>query len=339
MLKKELYLLFLLSLLILSCEESIELQLNNNQTSIVVEGYIEPHLPSYIFLSNSQPFFDEINKDEVNNLSITNAKVTVTRDDGEKRSLTHISQEIIDSISNYLNITSIELPFNSIYIDLNPFFEEFNQTGHSYKLNIEVNNKIITANTFMPPELNIDSVWCICGTDPNSLNDCYIWVLINDPDSLGNILYAQYRRYDGENIDKSLRICSRFIRRDNLWNGQNYSTYFSRSGVLLNEDGNGGQLPFYSERTENGKELKKDKVIFKISQINNTTYLFLRSKKMQQELYNNPFSEPINLINNIEGGVGIWSGYGALYYDISIEDSIVVHSSVKPDITDLFLIN
>ena len=51
--------------------------------------------------------------------------------------------------------------------------------------------------------------------------DCYIWVAINDPDTLGNILYAQYRRYDGENIDKSLRICSRFLRRDNIFNGKN----------------------------------------------------------------------------------------------------------------------
>ena len=59
--KKELYLLFLLPLLFFSCEENIELELNNNQSSIVVEGYIEPYLPSYVFLSKSQPFFDEIN--------------------------------------------------------------------------------------------------------------------------------------------------------------------------------------------------------------------------------------------------------------------------------------
>ena len=57
---------------------------------------------------------------------------------------------------------------------------------------------------------------------------------------------------------------------------------------------------------------------------------------MQQELYNNPFGESINLINNIEEGLGIWSGYGALYYDITIEDSMVVYNSVKPTIADLF---
>ncbi len=336
--KKKYFLIFFLPLLILSCEKSIELELNNNEESIVVEGYIEPNLPAYVFLSKSESFFDEINEDEINNLFIKDAEITIIRDDGERRILTHISQEISDSIANYLNIMDIEIPFYSIYIDLDPSFEDFNKTNHSYKLSIEIDNKLITANTFMPPSLDIDSVWCICGTDPNSLNDCYIWVLINDPDSLGNILYAQYRRYDGENIDKSFRICSRFIRRDNLWNGEKHSTYFSRSGVLLNEDSNGGQLPFYAERTENGEQLKRDKVIFKISQINNATYLFLRSKKMQQELYNNPFSEPINLINNIEGGIGVFSAYGALYYDISIEDSMVVHSSIKPNINDIFLI-
>ena len=86
------------------------------------------------------------------------------------------------------------------------------------------------------------------------------------------------------------------------------------------------------------KVLKEDKVIFKISQINNQTYLFLRSKKMQEELYNNPFSEPMNVISNIQGGLGIWCGYGALYYDLTIQDSIVVYNNIKPDITDIFLI-
>ncbi|MBC8294652.1 MAG: DUF4249 family protein, partial [Pelagibacterales bacterium] len=299
----------------------------------VVEGYIESELPAYVFLSKSQAFFDD-----TNNLSITNANVTIIRDDGEKRSLTHINQEIMDSISDYLNIDNIELPFYSIYIDLNPYFEEFNQTNHFYKLNIEINNKVITANTSILPKLDIDSVWCICGKDLSSLSNCYIWALINDPDTLGNIFYAQYRRYDGENIDKSLRICSRFLRRDNLWNGKSYPTYFSRSGVLINEDGNGGELPFYAKRIQDGKVLKEDKVILKISQISNQTYLFLRSKKMQEELYNNPFSEPINLIHNIEGGLGIWCGYGALYYDVIIKDSMVIYNSIKPDIADIFLI-
>ena len=96
--KKELYLLFLLSAFISSCEQVVEVELNNDQSSVVVEGYIEPYLPAYVFLSKSQAFFDEINETELNNLFITDAKVTVTRDDGEKRLLTHVSQEIVDSI-------------------------------------------------------------------------------------------------------------------------------------------------------------------------------------------------------------------------------------------------
>ena len=59
---------------------------------------------------------------------------------------------------------------------------------------------------------------------------------------------------------------------------------------------------------------------------------------MQEELYNNPFSEPMNVISNIQGGLGIWCGYGALYYDLTIQDSIVVYNNIKPDITEIFLI-
>jgi len=320
-----------------SCEEVILLDLDTSITNIVVEGYIEPALPAYIFLSKSQPFFDDINEEVLNNLFIQDANIKITRDDGKTRTLTYISQNLLDSISYHYSLDSISLPFYSIYLDLNPNFENFNQPNHSYKLDIKTNNKHLTSNTYIPPVLDIDSVWCECGSN-TTISDCYIWALIQDPDTLGNILYAQYRRYDGESIDRSFRICSRFLRTDKLWNGTSYSTYFSRSGTLINEEGNGGLLPFKAERIEEGKVLKEDKVIFKISQIDNNTYLFLRSKKLQEELNNNPFSEPNNLISNIEGGLGTWSGYGALYYDISIQNNFVTYHSVNPDIIDLFLL-
>ena len=32
----------------------------------------------------------------------------------------------------------------------------------------------------------------------------------------------------------------------------------------------------------------------------------------------NPFSEPMNLSSNIQGGLGIWGGYGVSYYYIPI---------------------
>ena len=334
--KKEFYLFILLSLLIFSCEENVELELNNNQSSILVEGYIEPYLPSYVFLSKSQPFFDEINETTLNNLFITDAKVTVTRDDGEKRSLIHVNQEIVDSISNYFNIDSIKLPFYSIYIDLNPFYEDFNQANHSFKLNIELNNITINADTYIPPPFDIDSVWCECSNEINKEYECYIHTIIHDPDTVGNILFAQYKRYDGENIDKNFRICSRFLRTDFLFNGTDYSTFFSRSGTLINEEGNGGLLPFFAERIENRSLLKKDKVIFKISQISNKTYLFLRSKKLQEELNNNPFAEPSNLISNIEGGLGVWAGFGSLYYKVDIDRNTIIYENYKPSIIDIF---
>jgi len=331
-------LLYILLIVLYSCEEVILLDLDTSITNIVVEGYIEPALPVHLFLSRSQPFFDDINEESINNLFVQDADIIITRDDGEVRKLTYISQDLLDSITSHYSIDRISLPFHSIYLDLNPYFENFNLPNHYYKLDIKTKNKHITSSTFIPPALDIDSVWCECEKNKESIYDCYIWSLIQDPDTLGNILYAQYKRYDGENIDNSFRICSRFLRTDKLWNGTSYSTYFSRSGTLINEEGNGGLLPFKSERVQDGETLKQDKVIFKISQINNKSYLFLRSKKIQEELNNNPFSEPNNVVSNIKGGLGTWSGYGALYYDISIQNEFVTYHSVKPDIFDIFLI-
>ena len=95
-------------------------------------------------------------------------------------------------------------------------------------------------------------------------------------------------------------------------------------------------MPFFTERIENGSLLTKDKVIFKISQISNKTYLFLRSKKLQEELNNNPFAETSNVISNIDGGLGVWSGFGSLYYKLDIDRNTIIYENYKPSIIDIF---
>ena len=45
---------------------------------------------------------------------------------------------------------------------------------------------------------------------------------------------------------------------------------------------------------------------------------FWRGVVRQGATNGNPFSEPMNLVSNINGGLGIWTGYSPVYYKVPI---------------------
>ena len=50
----------------------------------------------------------------------------------------------------------------------------------------------------------------------------------------------------------------------------------------------------------------------------------------------NPFSEPMNLVSNINGGLGSWTGYGTRYYKIPIIEGLIIFEEYSPNILDIF---
>ena len=50
----------------------------------------------------------------------------------------------------------------------------------------------------------------------------------------------------------------------------------------------------------------------------------------------NPFSEPMNLVSNINGGLGSWTGYGTKYYLIPILKDTTIVEEYYPNIFDVF---
>ena len=46
----------------------------------------------------------------------------------------------------------------------------------------------------------------------------------------------------------------------------------------------------------------------------------------------NPFAEPMNLVSNINGGLGSWTGYGTKYYLIPILKDTTIVEEYYPNI-------
>ena len=315
------------------CEKVVDLDINSGAKKIVVEGYIQQGYPAYVFLTKSEGYFDLINEDSFENLAIDDALVFIEREDGVIHKLTYIDQDLIDS----LNLPdSLSLPFNALYLDLSYKNNEFSQIGYNYKLIVEWNGDTILANTSIPPEYPIDSIWVQKKDSLESDYKHYIWARVNDPDTLGNSVLVHFKRDVGWRPMSPFFIpCAIPVRSDNLVNGESFDAFFARSGRFNEEDG--ALLPFYSDRVIDGELVRKDIVLLRISHINYTTYQFWRSATRMEDAGNNPFAEPMNLSSNIEGGLGIFGGYGVSYYYIPIVSDTVIYDTYNDvDVFEIF---
>ncbi|MAU36240.1 MAG: hypothetical protein CMD14_02575 [Flavobacteriales bacterium] len=302
------------SIIFFSCEKPVDIKLNSLSTQLVVEGYIQQDYPAYVFLTKSESYFNSVDSNTLNNISVDDALVFVEREDGIIHKLTNINQNLLDSLGL---MDTLGLPLNGLYIDLSYNYDNFSQIGYKYKLIVEWNGETIWANTSIPPQYPVDSVWVKRKDSLESDYKCYIWARINDPDTLGNSAIIHYKRDVGwKPIDPLFIPCAIPARTDNLVNGENFEAMFARSGKFRDEDG--VLLPFYADRVVDGEFSRRDIVILRLSHVDQSTYKFWRSAGRMQDANGNPFSEPMNLSSNIQGGLGIWGGYGVSYYYIPI---------------------
>mgnify|MGYP003314168750 CR=1 FL=1 len=95
------------------------------------------------------------------------------------------------------------------------------------------------------------------------------------------------------------------------------------------------------EECENGDSvlLSNEIVLIKFCQIDEPSLKFWRSLVRQFGSNGNPFQEPLNIVSNVNGGYGGWTGYGSIYYEIPIIDGFSTNSPIplgSIEITDVF---
>ena len=95
---------------------------------------------------------------------------------------------------------------------------------------------------------------------------------------------------------------------------------------------------YHTKECDNGSilEFPEDIVLIKFCQIDEPAMKFWRSLVRQFGHNGNPFAEPMNLVSNINNGLGIWTGYGAVYYKVSIIKGTTIDEKYDPKIIDIF---
>ena len=336
--------IYIISLLLISCQEEITLDLPNSQDKIVVEGSIENGFPPIVILTKNQGYFDEFNPDEfyINNVDsikiwyIDEGGVTINRN--------------LELFTDFVSpITGDPIPLYTV-ADLdtsNANNYDFSEVGRTYYLEIKWNNQIITSSTTIPEVTPLDCLWVEKSENSEEEYEYDIRALYSDPADQDNFILLKSKRIQHFEYKDSLE-CLTKDRPDNslklidagsdiLINGQSFETYFPRPKDSGNPFPDGNYNAYHTEICEEDTlEFKEDIVLIKYCQIDEPSLKFWRGLVRQVGTNGNPFAEPLNLVSNVTNGLGIFTGYGSAYYMVPIVKDTVIFEQYTPKIIDIF---
>ena len=344
--------IFFIFLCFLSCQDEISLNFPIESQKLVIEGGIEQNMPPYVILSKNQGYFDEINSNTYNDLFVYDAEVVVwtINENGIADSI--FLQPLpppFDSIPIFTDINYLSSLSNPPYANPNGY--SFSQVNKTYNLIVRWNNQTITSQTTIPTATPLDCLWVEKNEFSDKDYEFDVRAIYNDPGETQNNILIKYRKtihWDIDTVNWTLEDGSDDLMElidagsDVLINGTRFETYFPQKG-----DGNFPQFPYNAEReityevngTLDTIPVPNDVVIIKFCQIDEPALKFWRSIVRQFGSNGNPFQEPLNIVSNIEGGYGGWTGYGSVYYQIPIRDGEFTNTPLTIgliEITDVF---
>jgi hypothetical protein len=271
------------------CEKTVTVKLPEVDQQLVVEGYVETGQPPYLFLSRSLDFFGSINLNTVIENTVSGATVIV--DDG-----------------NTTDTLLQPLPGIGYYIST----RLTGQPGRSYRLRIISDGTVITAETFLPNPVALDSVWWKVDGERDSLG--FAWAHLTEPDTIGNnyrwfakrLNRYTYGNHAGEVKDSVFLAPLGSVFEDKFINGRSFDFNVVRGKAYnSNKEDDLNEENFFFKRG--------DTIAVKFCSIDRAAFQFWRSEETQVSNNGNPFGTVTPVEDNIDGGLGIWCGYSTTF--------------------------
>jgi hypothetical protein len=312
LMKHSLLFLALALLTFTACEKSITVDLPTTEPRVVVEGTIEQDLPPFVLLTRTQGFFEPTNLASIAGTFISEATVTVF-DGTTTHTLDRVCSGLLtpEQLLQAAAATGIDvnlLANANICIWTKLDNSLLGQEGRSYRLEVEADGKSLRSTTTIPNSIGADSLWFRLALQrPNDDTLGLAWARISDPDTLGNNYRWMAQRInagpDGGPKDAGFVAPFFSVYEDRFVNGLTFDFSFNR-----------GALPF-SEADDDSNEERGffkvgDTVVVKFVNLDRASYLFYNSFQNNAATQGDVFSSPANIISNIEGGLGVWAGYG-----------------------------
>ncbi len=301
----------MLLLLLSGCEESITLQIPEGEAQLVVEGHIEQGAPPYVILTQTVPVFANVSFETLANAFVRNARVTVST--GEQ---TYTLQEVSSASLSAKQKEQVALQFGIPPDLLNgaggfPFYVYTSdgltgEVGRSYKLRISHEGKVLTASTTIPHLNPITELWTVPHPKPEQDSLRILMYRYADPDTLGNSV----RYFTKRNSEPYYTGVFASVFNDELINGATITFPLDR-----------GEPKGQAEIDEDlyGYFGKGDTVTVRWAAIDLAHFRFWSTLESEQNSNGSPIGSPNTTRSNINGGLGIWGGYGVTYHTLVIE--------------------
>jgi hypothetical protein len=288
-----------------SCETDITLDLPTPQEKLVVEGHIENGDYPYVVLTRNFSFYAGVNPGQLQNLFVHNAMVMMNDGTNDYQltelCLSTLPDSIKQLVLDYLGIDEADLGTQ----DFCAYFTLLTtgQQGKTYSLTVDTLGQHLSAITTIPFNVPIDSLWAEpAASDPDSLR--ILFMQFDEPDTIGNY----YRYWTKANDEPFYPGYFGSVLDDKFFNGEVFQLNLDR-GYASN-----AAIDFDTY----GLFRVGDTVVVKIAMIDEAHYEFWRTVE-EQTFSGGPFSIPVHIRDNIQGGLGIWGGYGAVYDTIVIQ--------------------
>jgi len=300
-----------------ACEKEITVDLPAAVPKIVVEGNIEQGQAPLVLISKSSSFFAPTDLNSIQNLYRSDAVVTLSNGTIEEELIAicsaDIPEELLPLVTEITGFTAEQLSQVNIcaYTSFNPQMR--GELDKSYTLKVELDADVATAVTKINKLVPLDSLWFRVSGNTDSLG--FLYAVISDPDTLGNAYrwfakrinsYPEWSDDAGEQKDQGFIAPLGSVSDDVFFNGLSFEFGFFR-GTAPNsgkEDDVNDERGFYKIG---------DTVVVKGCVIDRGVFRFVSSFEDQVASSGSPFASPANVFTNVEGGLGLWAGYGAVY--------------------------
>jgi hypothetical protein len=272
---------FVLMVLILSACVKSGFEIDNYQSEIVVDGWIEQGQYCQVFLTLSVPYFSDVDSLSIRDYALTKARVT---------------------LSNGVQSEILTLKPNDSYFP--PYYytstEIKGEAGKIYNLTVEYQGKTAFATTSIPEPVALDSTWFALAEGKDSLG--FIWLKFTD-NLLVNNYYRTLTQIQGVDVKYIANYLPNF--NDTYFNGQKIEVSLYKGNKTT------------TDKSDEIYYTLGDTILLKFCTVDKASYDFWYS--FQKEVINagNPFaSTNARVKSNVSNGLGVWCGYGASYYRI-----------------------
>lgn len=289
---KKLFYFLPLAALFTACTQDVTIDLPVSDPKIVVEGGIENGSHAWVVLSKSVGYFSPVDSATLANNIIADATVIVS--DGLVNDTLHLTFD-----PNF----TIPLVYKGSVIT--------GQAGQTYTLTVKTSDgKTVTSTTTIHQPLPLDSTWFKIETHPNLPDSLgFIWAHMTEPAGMGNAYRWYAKRMHKDNTFLA-PIGSAFD--DKFVDGKSFDFAYNR-----------GEVPGSSAPDDNNAEAGYfkvgDTVVVKFASIGHDEFEFYRTFETEVANNGNPFAAPGVIRSNINGGLGVWCGFGVAL------DTVIAH--------------